>query len=372
MPKSVSIQFLGTSSAQPSLTRNTSSLAIIIDGFSWLFDVGEATQHQLNKFKNIKWGKIDKIFITHMHGDHVFGLPPLLCTLSNNLNEDLARRPIEIYGPSGLRKFVYNSLSLTHSHLKRGYIVHELLFPDDPIDSGNPFEPNEFEQSGENIQMTIDQNNNRSWKIIDEEDYIVSAAPIEHSIPCLGYVINENPIPGNINIELVKPILMRNKDALGLKNPMELLKKLQQFQCLTMPDGTVIEPPQRRPGRKIVILGDTFDPSGIIHLAMDADVLVHEATNSLTSDDPERTIYEDVEKRSIENGHSTSKMAGKFAARINAQQLLLNHFSHRYKGDSEAIMNEIKQAAIESFGNNHVICTYDGMIIQIPIRKEVN
>ncbi|RGB27460.1 beta-lactamase-like protein [Rhizophagus diaphanus] len=363
MPKSLSIQFLGTSSAQPSLTRNTSSLAVIIDGTSWLFDVGEATQHQLNKFKNIKWGKIDKIFITHMHGDHVFGLPPLLCTLTNNLSEDPARPPIEIYGPSGLRNFVRSSLSLTRSHLNRNCVVHELLFPDDPIDSGKLFESSE--QSGKNIHMTIDKNNNKSWKVIDEGDYIVSAAPIEHSIPSLGYVIDEKPIPGNIDIEIVKPILIRNKVALGLKNPMELLKKLQQNQSLNMPDGTIIEPPQQRPGRKIIILGDTFDPSGIIHLAMDAEVLVHEATNSLTSDDPEGTTYEQVEKLSIEKGHSTSKMAGKFAAKINAQKLLLNHFSHRYRSDNENIMNEIKQAAIESFGNDQVICTYDGMTIQI-------
>jgi len=208
-----------------------------------------------------------------------------LCTLTNNLNvtsEDLVRPPIEIYGPSGLRKFIRNSLSLTHSHLGRNYIVHELLFPDDPLDSGNLFEKNKSndirddssnkvglhynEQLGNNIYMTTDGNNNKSWKVIDEENYIILAAPIEHSIPCLGYVFNEKPIPGNIDIELVKPILMRNKEALGLKNPMKLLKKLQQNQSLNMPDGTIIEPPQKRPGRKIVILGDTFDPSGIIHL----------------------------------------------------------------------------------------------------------
>ncbi|GET00249.1 metallo-hydrolase/oxidoreductase [Rhizophagus clarus] len=307
MPKSLLIQFLGTSSGQPSLTRNTSSLALKTDGVTWLFDVGEATQHQLNKFKNIKWSKINKIFITHMHGDHVFGLPPLLCTLTNNLNEDSVMPPIEIYGPSGLRNFVRISLSLTRSRLNRSYVVHELLFPDDPIEFGKPLESNE--QLGTNIHMTIDKNNNKSWKVINEGDYIVSAAPIEHSIPSLGYVIEEKPIPGNIDIELVKPILMRNKVALGLKNPMELLKKLQQDQCLNMPDGTVIEPPQQRPGRKIVILGDTFDPSGITHLAMNADVLIHEATTSLTSDDPEGTTYEQLEKRTIEKGHSTSKMA---------------------------------------------------------------
>lgn len=65
-------------------------------------------------------------------------------------------------------------------------------------------------------------------------------------------------------------------------------------------------------------------------------------------------------------------MAGKFAAKINAQKLLLNHFSHRYRSDQENIMNEIKQATIESFGNDQVICTYDGMTIQIPVRKSVN
>src|ERR1044072_129764 len=89
-------------------------------------------------------------------------------------------------------------------------------------DPSNTVELHYNEKLGKNIFMITDENNNRSWKVIDEGNYIISEAPIKYSIPCLGYVINEKSISGNIDIELVKLILMRNKEALGLQNLMEL------------------------------------------------------------------------------------------------------------------------------------------------------
>ncbi|CAG8499225.1 1167_t:CDS:2 [Acaulospora morrowiae] len=361
MTNSIEITFLGTSSAQPTPDRNTSSLALTIDGTSWLFDVGEATQHQILKVSNIKWGKIDRIFITHLHGDHVFGLPPLLCTATKNLtttSSDTARHPIEIYGPSGLRKFLRQTLKLTRSFLGRDYMVHELLFPEDPVDHPDKKELYDFEQLGKNIQLQR-SGENLYWEVIDGKSYKITAAPIKHSIPCLGYVFSENPLPGKIDIQVIKPILLRNKEALGIKNPMELVKKLQNGETLHLPDGTIIEPPPRRPGRKIVLLGDTYDPSGIIHLAMNADVLVHEATNALTSSDPPGTSYESVEEGAIRRGHSTARMAGKFAAQINAHKLILTHFSSRYRGCGSKIIEEIRMSAVETFGNDRVICAED-------------
>ncbi|CAG8674920.1 2515_t:CDS:10, partial [Acaulospora morrowiae] len=367
MTNSIEITFLGTSSSQPTPDRNTSSLALTIDGTSWLFDVGEATQHQILKVSNIKWGKIDRIFITHLHGDHIFGLSPLLCTATNNLtttSSGTARHPIEIYGPSGLRKFLRQTLKLTRSFLGRDYMVHELLFPEDPVDQPDEKELYDFEQLGKNIQLQR-SGDNLYWEVIDGKSYKITAAPIKHSIPCLGYVFSENSLPGKIDAQVIKPILLRNKEALGIKNPMELMKKLQNGETLHLPDGTIIEPPPRRPGRKIVLLGDTYDPSGIIHLAMNADVLVHEATNSLTSSDPPGTSYESVEEGAIRRGHSTARMAGKFAAQINAHKLILNHFSSRYRGCDSKIIEEIRMAAVEAFGNDRVICAEDRMLVQI-------
>ena len=110
----MNITFLGTSSGVPSLTRNVSSLALKLSQSSevWLFDCGEGTQHQIMK-SNIKSSQIKKIFITHMHGDHIYGLPGLLATLGLSGNSE----GIQIYGPSGLRSFINSalkSLSLIH------------------------------------------------------------------------------------------------------------------------------------------------------------------------------------------------------------------------------------------------------------------
>ena len=155
----------------------------------------------------------------------------------------------------------------------------------------------------------------------------MSAAPILHSVPCVGYVVSESPVPGKMDPRKYIPDIKRTNSS------MSLLTRLQQGERITLADGTVLVGPQRRPGRKIVVLGDTYDPSPIASLAMDADLLVHEATNAHLPDVDVRTkkedTYETVQKRATERGHSTPQMAGAFAKKIRAKKLLLNHFSAR-------------------------------------------
>src|SRR6202041_1194593 len=122
------------------------------------------------------------------------------------------------------------------------------------------------------------------------------------------------------------------------KTPMSVMSRLQQGESVVLSDGkTVLHGPPRRPGRKLVILGDTYDPSPIAKIAADADVLVHEATNAhlpgIDDSTKEDDTFESVEERAKSRGHSTPQMAGAFATRTGAQMLLLNHFSARYPGN---------------------------------------
>ncbi|TCD63957.1 hypothetical protein EIP91_004726 [Steccherinum ochraceum] len=380
---SMKITFLGTASAQPSSTRNHSSLALNIGGDVWLFDCGEATQHQVQK-SSVKMGKIQKIFITHTHGDHIFGLLPLLASRLNGAGgmadgvEDprLQSQPaqvdahdvLEIYGPLGTRAYVRNGLAYTHTLLGAPYVVHELRFPGDsaPGDyTEMPLRPPEL-PSDRNISQA-----NGIWQdIFADESITVSAAPILHSVPCVGYVVQERPVPGKIDPKKYIPELKRTK------SPMSLMTKLQQGESVTLLDGTVLDGPPRRPGRKLVILGDTYDPSPMISIAEDPHILVHEATNAhLPGIDPntkENDTFESVEERTKSRGHSTPQMAGLFARRIRARKLVLNHFSARYAGDDDVdeeakkVMTAIGSLAREQYGGE-VVCARDLMSIDVPL-----
>ncbi|KAH7097456.1 Metallo-hydrolase/oxidoreductase [Auriculariales sp. MPI-PUGE-AT-0066] len=376
------ITFLGTASAQPSSSRNHSSLALRLGADVWLFDCGEATQHQVQRSTDVRMGRIRKVFITHTHGDHIFGLAPLMASAMNGaggttdgpderLEVDETLLPtFEIYGPLGTRAYVRSALRFTHTLLQGRYIVHELRFAADPVgDPADAVPTHHCELAGgRNITQAIDG----TWRDIYQDNLVrVSAAPILHSVPCLGYVVDELPVPGKIEPKLYTPHIMRNKDALvasGLDKPMSLLARIQAGESIMLPDGTELAPPSRRPGRKLAILGDTHDPSPIADLAQGADVLIHEATNAfLPADETEQN----VELRAKSHGHSTPQMAGAFATRIGAKMLLLNHFSARYPSDDEGnaeakvVMEAIRDLARSQF-IGQVICARDLMSLTVP------
>lgn len=162
---------------------------------------------------------------------------------------------------------------------------------------------------------------------------------------------------------------------------MRLMKELQKGARVTLNDGTVLEGPPLRQGRKIVVLGDTCDPSGITPLAMDADLLIHEATNAhLPHVDPgtnAEDTYATVHKRAKSRGHSTPQMAGSFAKSINAKHLILNHFSARYPGDDDTdpdaakIMQTIARLAENEFGKE-VICARDLLEYNVKVENSDN
>jgi ribonuclease Z len=202
----------------------------------------------------------------------------------------------------------------------------------------------------------------------------VSAAPILHSVPCIGYVVTEAPVPGKMEPAKYIPHLKRTK------TPMSVMSRLQQGETVELADGSVLHGPARRRGRKLAILGDTYDPSPIAGLAAGADVLIHEATNAyLPGIDPttkEDETAESVETRTKSRGHSTPQMAGKFAKRIEAQKLVLNHFSARYRGDDDVdpeaarVMDAIRNLAALEFGVDDVLCARDFLSFDVNIPAE--
>ncbi|KAI8337921.1 beta-lactamase-like protein [Chlamydoabsidia padenii] len=358
MVAAMDITFLGTGSAQPSTTRNHQAMALRVNGDIWLFDCGEATQHQFQK-SHLKMGRITKIFITHMHGDHCFGLAPLLCSMTDNLNpnkQDLANQPpIDIYGPARLRRWLGITLSSTYSHLGRPYRVHELLDDDtEEHDAESSYHPQELPSTHHRLPATLDLG----------QGFTMTAAAITHAIPSLGFVIQEPQVMGRLD-HLI-PLLQRNAAALlderGIKQPLTLLGQLQRTgERIELPDGTWLDPPEKKRGRQVVILGDTCDPSSLAPHCHHPHLLVHEATNALTSLDDDDATLESVQERAISHGHSTPQMAGSFAKGIGARTLILTHFSARYKGDvsGEAVMDEIKQLALDRFGSNDIYCARD-------------
>ncbi|RYH22012.1 MBL fold metallo-hydrolase [archaeon] len=359
------LYFLGTASCVPSVSRGVSSLTLRYKGDVWMFDCGEGTQVQIQSSK-LRPNRINKIFISHLHGDHLFGLPGLLCLLGKSklaLKEsqeyDCAELPpIDIYGPEGIRDYIRASMQLSYSRITVPYRVHELK--DVPLLNikTSRLMPPSFQSSarmdpqfGERRGRDIYPNSKGVYDVVTEEDGVemtVQAAPLTHSIPCVGYVITEKVRKGMLNVDSIKEIVERNKDALNAmpefytqyRKVFGVLKSLPEDGMFTFPDGTVLKaedvtnPPRK--GRKVVILGDTCSSNLIADIAMDADVLVHEATNAYIEeyDKTRYASYDQLQRDTLSRGHSTPQMAGSFAKRINAKKLILTHFSPRYQGDS--------------------------------------
>lgn len=286
------LHFLGTGAGMPSKERNTSSILLELyeqRGSSWMFDCGEATQHQILKTP-IKPRKIEKIFITHMHGDHIFGLPGLLSSRSFLAGEDT----LTIYGPPGIKAFIDMSLSVSNTHIKYPLVIEEI---------------------GEGI-------------IFEDEQFIVTAKLLQHVIPTFGYRIEQKNMPGELLIDKAL--------ALGVpKGP--LLKRLKNGENIVLEDGTVVNSSDvvgpAKKGMIITILGDTKYCEASIELASGADVLVHEAT-----------FDHHTEDLAASYGHSTNTEAANVAKSAEVKALILNHISARFLGkDVDRLLTQAKQ-----------------------------
>ncbi|WP_303973715.1 ribonuclease Z [Streptococcus merionis] len=299
------IQFLGTSAGQPSKMRNVSSLALkLLDEINevWLFDCGEGTQNRILE-TSIRPRKISKIFITHLHGDHIFGLPGFLSSRAFQANEE--QTDLAIYGPVGIKAFVLTSLKVSGSRLPYKITFHEL----------NP--------DGLGLVMETDK-------------FKVYADKLDHTIFCIGYRVIQKDLEGTLDAEALR--------AAGVPfGP--LFGQVKNGHNVTLPDGREIlasdylSPP--RPGKVITILGDTRKTDASVRLAVNADVLVHESTYGKGDD-----------RIAKKHGHATNMQAAEVAREAGAKRLFLNHVSARF------LSRDIKQLRYDAstiFPNVYVV-----------------
>ena len=306
------IEFLGTGAGSPSKQRNVTSIALKLleeRNAIWLFDVGEATQHQILR-TTIRPRKIEKIFITHLHGDHIFGLPGLLSSRSFQGGNE----PLTIYGPRGIEDFV--KLSLKVSETKLSYPLKFVELTDGGV-------------------------------IFKDKTFTVSCEKLDHKIECFGYRIVEHDHPGELKVEKLKEMNIPSGPVYG---------QLKAGKTVTLEDGTVLDGhdfigmPQK--GRIVAILGDTRKNGNSIKLAHNADVLVHESTFAKGEGRMARNYY-----------HSTSAQAAQIAKTANVGRLLLTHISARYTGRAAY---ELAYQVRDVFSATRVVNDLD--VIDVPFK----
>ncbi|MEA2089634.1 MAG: ribonuclease Z [Thermoproteota archaeon] len=306
---SLNVIFLGTAGSVPTPKRSLPGIAIQRKGELIMLDCGEGIQRQMIQAK-IGFHKKMKIFVTHMHGDHVLGLPGILQTMS--LMD--RKKELKVYGPPGIQAFV-DAIQRT--------VQFVLTFP-----------LKIFEIEDEGI-------------VYEEKEYEVYAIWADHVIPSLAYSLVEKPRPGEFHPERAKKLGVPEGPLWG---------KLQNGSVVKLPNDRMVKPEQvmgaPRPGRKIVYTGDTRVFNGLIKFAENADLLIHDGT-----------FDDELSERALEDGHSTPSQAAEIAKKAKVKKLILTHISARYRNP-----NVLLEQAKKVF--SAVDVAEDFMKLSIPLKKD--
>ena len=270
------IVFFGTSGSMPTADRAPTALLVRRGGERLLFDCAEGTQRQMLR-STVGLLDLREVFLTHYHADHYLGLPGMLKTFSLRGREV----PITIYGPPGLAD-LFGSLRRIFGRLEYAHELVEL----------------------------------RAGETLDRGDYRLVTFPVAHGVSSIGYALIEEDRPGRFDVETA--------DSLGVP-PGPERGALQRGEAVQLDDGRIVTPEQvlgePRPGRTVVIAGDTSPSPTVLEAARGADVLVHEAT-----------FLEDEKERARETAHSTAREAAEIARDAEVGMLVLTHLSNRYFG----------------------------------------
>ena len=304
---SLCVTFLGTAGAVPTTRRTTSAVFVRRAGDRLLFDCGEGTQRRMMRFGT--GFDVDHVFLTHLHGDHVLGLPGLLQTMAFNDRTD----PLAIHAPAGTRRDVEDLVSVAGGR------------PDFPV------RVNAVEAGA---------------TAVSADEYEVRAFGTDHDARSVGYALVEDDRKGRFDRERAEELGV----PVGPK-----FQELHAGDPVELDDGTVVEPDQvvgePRPGRTVAYTGDTRPAASTVEAADGADLLVHDAT--FASDDADRAAR---------TAHATAAQAAEVANEAGADRLALVHVSSRYAGD----VSPIETGAAEVFEGERAFVPDDGEALDVP------
>ena len=290
-----SVTILGSSSASPTTNRFQTAHVVNMRERFFLIDCGEGTQIQIMR-NNISFSKINHIFITHMHGDHIFGLYGLLSTL----NLDNRRHELHIYGFSQLEYILNDFLKYFGNDFRYEIIFHDI-------------------------------NVRRRQLIYEDACMTVETIPLKHRIPCCGYLFKEKTPRLNIHKEMIERHNLTFTEIVKIKNGGDLLLR----------DGTIIANSELtylpyKP-RSYAFCSDTEYSKKVIDIVANVDLLYHEAT-----------FAADMQKMAKQTGHSTTIQAAEIAKQANVKKLVIGHFSSRYK-ELQPMLDEARSVFPETF-----------------------
>jgi ribonuclease Z len=294
---SIRLTILGCHSATPRAKAYPTSQYLEINNHHFLIDCGEGTQRQMRKYK-VGFSKINHIFISHLHGDHFFGLIGLISTLGLLGRE----RELHIFGPKDIKKMTLMQLKITQSHAKFPIQFHELSSKESEV-------------------------------ILDDDKVTVKTIPLKHRIYTNGYLFIEKEKPKNLHIDNIKnyPEIDR-ADYLNIKAGKDIVLPSGEV----VPNSELTLPPKKQ--LRFAFCSDTAYKPNIVPLLRNVDLLYHEAT---FLDD-----RKDLAKKTM---HATTKQAATIAKDANVKRLILGHYSGRYKN-----ISEFKEEAQSVFTNTHL------------------
>ncbi len=306
----LSVTFLGTSAARPTVERNVSAMSLMREGETLLFECGEGTQRQMMRY-GVSFA-LSEIFFTHFHADHFLGVIGLIRTLGLQVRTE----PMVLYGPKGAKKLLGQAIQLGVERVPFEIEIRELKPGEVIRDAGSGM----------------------------RDAYEIHVFGTEHGGGSIGYALKEHERPGRFDPDKAR--------AAGVPEG-HLWGKLQRGETVGLPDGRTVSAEgivgPKRPGRLVVFTGDTRPCAAVVDAAQGADLLIHEAT-----------FGEEEKERAKETGHSTAREAAQVALAAKARRLVLSHVSARYSISADELVKEAREVFKET------VVAKDGMTIEVP------